>query len=119
MRLFPWMRTKNGYIWQASFAIAKSNRQLNDWSRKKLNKRANKLRLSLTGKAGVKTHVIAIRQIRDWMKQIPIGDSIAIRCTSSVSDKQFKICKKWFLKHESKEWIINDKNKAFFFYRVE
>ena len=73
----------------------------------------------MTGKAGFKTQAIAIRQVRDWMKEIPVGDSIVGRCESCVPEKQYRIWKKWFLKNESKEWEINDKYKSFFFYRNE
>ena len=119
MRLFPWMRTKNGYIWLASMAISKSNRQLNDWTTLKKNKRVQRLKLSLTGRFGPKSQAIAIRQVRDWMKEIPIGDSITLRCESCVPEKQFKIWKKWFLKNESNKWKINDEYKSFFFYRCD
>ena len=119
MRLFPWMRTKNGYIWLASMAISKSNRQLNDWTALKKNKRVQRLKLSLTGRFGPKSQAIAIRQVRDWMKEIPVGDSITLRCESCVPEKQFKIWKKWFLKNESNKWKINDEYKSFFFYRCD
>ncbi len=119
MRLFPWMRTKNGYIWLASMAISKSNRQMNDWTTLKKNKRVQRLKLSLTGRFGPKSQAIAIRQVRDWMKEIPVGDSITLRCESCVPEKQFKIWKKWFLKNESNKWKINDEYKSFFFYRCD
>jgi len=119
MRLFPWMRTKNGYIWLASMAISKSNRQINDWTTLKKNKRVQRLKLSLTGRFGPKSQAIAIRQVRDWMKEIPVGDSITLRCESCVPEKQFKIWKKWFLKNESNKWKINDEYKSFFFYRCD
>jgi len=119
MRLFPWMRTKNGYIWLASMAISKSNRQINDWTALKKNKRVQRLKLSLTGRFGPKSQAIAIRQVRDWMKEIPVGDSITLRCESCVPEKQFKIWKKWFLKNESNKWKINDEYKSFFFYRCD
>ena len=119
MRLFPWMRTKNGYIWLASMAISKSNRQMNDWTTLKKNKRVQRLKLSLTGRFGPKSQAIAIRQVRDWMKEIPVGDSITLRCESCVPEKQYKIWKKWFLKNESNKWKINDEYKSFFFYRCD
>ena len=119
MRLFPWLRTEDGYVWLASMAISKSQRQLNDWTTLKKNKRVKKLKASLTGRSGFKTQAIAIRQVRDWMKQIPVGDSISLRCESCVPEKQYKIWKKWFIKNESTEWEISDKYKSFFFYRSE
>ena len=80
---------------------------------------SSRLKLSLTGRFGPKSQAIAIRQVRDWMKQIPVGDSISLRCESCVPEKQYRIWKKWFLKNESPEWEINDKYKSFFFYRNE
>ena len=71
----------------------------------------------MTGRFGPKFQMIAVRQVRDWMKEIPIGDSITGRCESCLAEKQFKIWKKWFLKHESNEWEINDDLKSFFYFR--
>ena len=115
MRLFPWMKLKDGRVWRASMAISKSNRQLNDWNTVKKNKRTRQLSSSMTGKFGPKTQAIAIRQLRKWMTEVPKGDSITIRCECVLSDKQFKIWKKWFLKNESKKWHISDQHKAFFY----
>ena len=72
MRLFPWMRTENGVVWLASMAISNSNRQLNDWKSLNKNQRVRRLKSSLTGKFGPKTQAIAIRKVRDWMKEIPV-----------------------------------------------
>jgi len=71
----------------------------------------------LTGKVGNRTQAIAIRQLRQWMTEISEGDSICLRCECVLSDKQFKIWKRWFLKHEDKRWEISDEFKSFFFYR--
>ena len=46
-------------------------------------------------------------------------DAFNLRCESALSEKQFQVWKKWFLKNESTEWEINDKYKSFFFYRNE
>ena len=70
----------------------------------------------MTGKFGPKTQAIAIRQVRNWITQIPKGDSITIKCECTLSEKQFKVWKKWFLKNESKQWHISDNHKAFFYY---
>ena len=119
MRLFPWMRTENGVVWLASMAISKSNSQLNDWKSLKKNQRVRRLKAALTGKFGPNTQAIAIRKVRDWMKEIPVGDSITLRCESCLPDKQFKIWKKWFMKYEDNQWEISDEHKSFFFYRTE
>jgi hypothetical protein len=110
------MKSKNGRVWRASMAISKSNRQLNDWNTTKKNKRNRQLTSSMTGKFGPKTQAIAIRQLRKWMNEVPKGDSITIKCECILSDKQFRVWKKWFLKNESKDWHISDAYKAFFYY---
>jgi len=77
----------------------------------------SRLSSSLTGKIGFRSQGIAIRQVREWMKTIPEGDSMYLRCESALPDKQFKIWKKWFIKHEDLNWEISDEEKSFFFYR--
>jgi len=71
----------------------------------------------LTGKLGPKTQAIAIRQVRKWMKEIPEGDSICMRCESALPEKQFRVWSKWFKKHEDLTWEISREHKSFFFYR--
>jgi len=71
----------------------------------------------LTGKFGPKTQAVAIRQVRQWMKELPEGDSMCLRCESALPDKQFEVWKKWFLKHEDNRWEISDEYKSFFFYK--
>ena len=75
--------------------------------------------ISLTGKAGNTTQAIAIRKVREWIKEIPQGDSITLRCECALSNKQFKVWKRWFQRHENKQWTISDEHKSFFFYRSE
>ena len=74
---------------------------------------------SLTGKEGNRTQAIAIRQVRDWVEQLPIGDSLTLRCESNLSEKQFRVWKKWFTKHEDQVWQVSDEHQSFFFYREE
>jgi len=71
----------------------------------------------LTGRVGPKTQAVAIRQVRQWMKELPEGDSMCLRCESALPDKQFEVWKKWFLKHEDNRWEISDEYKSFFFYK--
>ena len=79
--------------------------------------RVRRLDMSLTGKLGPKTQAIAIRQVRQWLNEIPAGDSICLRCESMVPDKQFRIWKKWFEAHENINWEISEEHKSFFFYK--
>ena len=46
---------------------------------------------SLTGKEGNRTQAIAIRQVRKWAEEIPVGDSMTLRCESVVPEKQFRV----------------------------
>ncbi len=84
---------------------------------RRLTSRVRRLDLSLTGKFGPRTQAIAIRQVRKWLDEIPIGDSICLRCESALPEKQFQVWKKWFKTHEDIHWEIFEEHKAFFFYK--
>lgn len=73
--------------------------------------------MNLTGKTGNSTQAIAIRFARQMQTWVPPGDSIAFRCESAKSAKQYRVWSRWFLKHEKDNWLIDEENKAFFFYR--
>jgi len=77
----------------------------------------SRLNSNLTGRFGPKTQAIAIRQVRQWVKDLPPGDSICMRCESALPDKQFRVWKKWFTKHEDVKWEISEEHKSFFFYK--
>jgi len=81
------------------------------------NARARHLAGSLTGRVGFKTQALAIRQVRQWMQEIPEGDSICLCCESVLANKQFQIWKKWFIRHEDSTWQISDEHKSFFWYK--
>ena len=117
LRLIPWIRTTHGCVWLASLAVSKSRRQINDWMKRRSNTRVRRLDTSLTGKIGNGVQAIAIRQVRQWMLEIPDGDSICMRCESALPEKQFRVWKKWFAKHEDIRWEASDEHKSFFFYK--
>lgn len=117
VRLIPWIRTQNGCVWLASMAVSRSNRQVNDWLNRRKNKRVRRLDTNLTGKAGNVYQALTIRALREWVEFIPPGDSIAIRCESAKPDKQFRVWKKWFAKHEDSGWEPLEEEKGFFFYK--
>jgi len=85
-------------------------------SRRK-NARVRQLDSSLTGKFGNKIQAIAVRQLRQWIEELPTGDSMSFRCESATSDKQFKVWTKWFQRHEYSGWEINQQFKSFFYYK--
>jgi hypothetical protein len=92
---FSHHQDKNVVLW-GSVAIAKSNRQLNDWFERRKNKRSRKLTSKLTGKIGIRS----------------------MECGSASPDKQYQIWKKWFLKHEDKDWQFIDEFKQIYFYKT-
>jgi hypothetical protein len=73
--------------------------------------------MNLTGNEGNLFQALAVRSLREWETQIPYGDSIVFFCESAKSDKQFRVWKRWFMRHENTGWTINQENKSFFFYR--
>jgi hypothetical protein len=76
-----------------------------------------RLSSNLTGKLGPKTQALAIRQVRQWIIELPPGDSICLKCESARPDKQFHVWKKWFMRHEDSKWEASDEHKSFFFYK--
>ena len=73
--------------------------------------------MNLTGKDCNKTQAIAIRLVRKWMTEIPPGDAILICCESVAADKQYRVWKKWFAKHEDLEVSAIDSSKSILIYR--
>ena len=117
LRLIPWLYSDDGVIWLASMAVGKSTRQINDWMARRKNKRVRQMDSSLTGKEANRTQAIAIRQVREWIKSIPPGDSLTLRCESAVPARQFRVWKKWFEKHEKEKWKISEYFQSFFYYK--
>jgi hypothetical protein len=118
VRLIPWIQTKNGCVWLASFAAGKSRRQINDWlKRKTKRKQVCSLDSHLTGKHGNLIQGIGVYQLRSWVQDLLPGDSITLRCESANPDKQFRVWKKWFERKEAAEWDINEEFKSFFYYK--
>lgn len=82
------------------------------------NGRTRQLDGSLTGKAGNKIQAVAIRCLHDWIDFIPAGDSVLFRCESAKPDKQFRVWKKWILRHNNYlNPDIDEELKSFFFYK--
>ena len=117
MRLIPWIHTSKGCVWLASLAVAKSYRQINDWMNTRKRPRVRRLASSLTGKIGNSVQAIAIRQVRQWVDELPKGHSLTMRCESALPDKQFRVWKKWFETHEDVSWESNEEFKSFFIYK--
>jgi hypothetical protein len=118
LRVLPWIRTENGCVWVVSMAVSKSRRQINDWLKRK-TKRKNVCRLdsSLTGRHSNLVQSIGVRKLRNWMQELPPGDSLVLRCESAKPDKQFQVWKKWFQRKESVTWKAHEEFKSFFYYK--
>ena len=114
--LRPPKKWKDGFwLWHIGFAVGKSTRQVNDWYYMKQNKRAKSVRHRITGKAGIKTVIEAIKGIMTVRWSLHPGDVLYCDCTSSEPDKQFKAMSWLIRKHP--EWAIDPKAKVFFWHR--
>ena len=107
---------KDGFwLWHIGFAVGKSTRQVNDWYYMKQNKRAKAVRRKITGKAGMKTVLEAIKGIMTVRWNLEPGDVLYCDCTSSEPEKQFKAMSWLIRKHP--EWTVDPKTKIFFWHR--
>jgi hypothetical protein len=114
--LRPQKKWKDGFwLWHIGFAVGKSTRQVNDWYYMKQNKRAKSVRYRITGKAGIKTVIEAIKGIMTVRWSLHPGDVLYCDCTSSEPDKQFKAMSWLIRKHP--EWAIDPEAKVFFWHR--
>lgn len=117
-RLIPWIKVGKTSVWLGTIGVAKSKRQLNDWMDRRKNKRTHRLDTNLTGKAGNKIQAIAIRSLHKWIDYIPEGDSVFFRCESALPAKQFRVWKKWILRHNYYlKPDIDEDSQSFFFYK--
>ncbi|NBX49664.1 hypothetical protein EBT25_06910, partial [bacterium] len=92
------------WLWNVGFAVGKSSRQLNDWNRRKKNRRARSLDCQMKGKAGIKTISAGFNTVLDLRWHIPPGDALVIDCTSGDPEKQFRAFSWWHRQHT--DWII-------------
>ena len=119
IRLSPWMQVGTNWIWVVSLAVSKSSRQINDWMRKRKNKRSKRLAKEMNGRFASRVQAFAVRQLREWILEHPTGDAMFFKCESVEAEKQFRVWKKWFLRNESKQWEILPEDLAFYFYKLE
>jgi len=117
----PYEHIKRGHwAWNFGFAVGKSNRQLNDWYTNRNRKSANKLKNNFIGKEGAALLLKSLNLCFNMRWGIPPGDLIIVSCNSGKPEKQFRIYKK-FIRGEGKrkhlDWVIDEENKKFFWYR--
>lgn len=111
--LKPW---KDAYwMWEVSFAVSKSKRQINDWYARKGNKRAKTLGKQLTGKSGIKTLTEGLHNVLLFRWTIPPGDCLFLDCESCNPEKQFRAYCRWLKDHP--DWRVDVEGKRFWWHR--
>ena len=114
--LEPWFKSELGFwVWNVGFAVGKSNRQLNDWYKRKKNKRRRSLHKHLTGYQGMHTISQGFKEVLRLRWQIEPGDTLVIDCTSADPDRQFKVWK--YFCRKRKEWLVDEEKKEFYWTR--
>jgi hypothetical protein len=103
------------YIWNVGFAIGKSSRQLNDWYKKRKNKRARSLTNRLVGRSGLKAIRRGFEEVLRLRWRIEPGDGIVLDCTSADPVRQFHAWSRWHKHHP--EWVIDYEKMEFLWYR--
>ena len=108
---------KDFYLWNVALAVGKSNRQLNDWYRKKKNKRALSIQGKVVGKSGVKIIQKAYEKIFGELRWLlEPGDCLTISCQSSGKpDKQFYAFWRWISRHG--DMAVDYENRSYYWYR--
>lgn len=114
--LTPWHEYRDGFwIWNVSFAVGSSKRQLRDWYNHRRNKRTRKISKRIVGKAGIATISRGFETALRLRWNVQPGDIVVIDCTSVKPEQQFKVYKHWHRHHP--EWVIDEEGMRFFWYR--
>ena len=106
---------KGFYLWNAGFAVGKSNRQLNDWYKGKKNKRARTLQGKIVGKSGLKIIRRAYEELFKLRWRLEPGDSLLIACTSGKPDAQFHAFWRYLSRHS--DILVDYETKSYYWYR--
>ena len=101
-------------LWNISSAVSKSHRQLNDWEKKRKNKRSTRLSKKMTGTLGPSVFARIIRITRKLYDELKPGDALTFRCESCVPDKQYRVYSKWLLHREKIPWERLPEVRGFF-----
>ena len=114
----PYEDHKGAYTWMVGMVASKSNRAINDWIKRRVErKRVKKLNTSLPKKRDVKALSIAVNAAKDWVEELEEGDSLCFRAEGRKKDQLFRVYKRWFETHENIPWVISEEHKSFFFYK--
>tara|TARA_Y100000015_G_scaffold43093_1_gene52194 strand:- start:943 stop:1563 length:621 start_codon:yes stop_codon:yes gene_type:complete len=114
--LEPWGQFRKGfYVWNVGFVIGSSRRQVNDWYRKRKNKRRRSLEKRFIGKSGLKAIAKAFEVLRELRWVIEPGDCVLLDCTSGDPDRQFRAWQRWQRRYD--DWVIDHERKEFYWHR--
>ena len=108
------------WIWNVGFVVGRSNRQVNDWFRNRKNKRVRKIKGRLVGTEGMSLISKGFKEVLRLRWCIAPGDLIVLDCTSGDPEKQFKAWTRFIRgkgKRNHPDWVIDEENKKFFWYR--
>ena len=103
------------WIWNVGFAVGKSRRQLNDWYKRRKNKRRRSLHNRMVGTSGIKALARGFDRLLLLRWNLPPGDVLTIDCTSGSPDHQFLVFHRWQKHHP--DCIIDYSQQKFFWYR--
>jgi len=103
------------YMWNVGFCIGKSSRQLNDWYKKRKNKRSRSVTKQLVGRSGLKAIRRGFEEVLRLRWHIEPGDGIVLDCTSRDPERQFHAWSRWHQHHP--EWVIDYNKLEFLWYR--
>jgi len=103
------------WSWNVGFAVGKSSRQLNDWYRRRNNRRARTLQGKFTGRSGVKAILKGFEEVRRLRWKIPPGDFFVLTCDSGNPEKQFRAY--MAIKRKYPDIIVCEEKKEFYWHR--
>ena len=103
------------WVWNVGFAVGKSRRQINDWYKKRKNKRCRSLEHKISGASGLKTIALGAKEVLRLRWALEPGDAMLLDCTSGDPERQFRAWLRWVRQHP--EWIIDYEKREFFWYR--
>ena len=103
------------WVWNVGFAVGKSRRQINDWYKKRKNKRCRSLDHKIIGVSGLKTIALGAKEVLRLRWALEPGDAMLLDCTSGDPERQFRAWLRWVRQHP--EWIIDYEKREFFWYR--
>lgn len=113
----PWVYVDKTCVWLVVLGVSKSRRQLSDWLHNKKNKRARKLKHSMSGKSGVKPLFWAFDKLKEIIDHIPYYDGLWFWFDAVEKNKQRRVYLKWFEKKGMNNWRYIQKEDSFYYFK--